>query len=509
MRVLRVGATFCVAGMLAACSELPTEVDDPTAPQFSHGPAHTSSPLYALGSPTGAPSAVMQLYTIDPASGSATLVGSTGEVGLRGLGADPTTGYLYSSYGSPQQTANTGIVRIDASTGAVTPIGGSLAFVSLSFDSGGDLYGAGHPAQGGAIIYKIDVTTGSAVQVASLTFLNALAWQIAFNSADVLYFKDWRLNIWRVDLAAGTGTHLGRVATPIAPSLSWDFDSNDNLFFADHPNDEGEEGTDEDNGWGTIDLAALTATQIGNTGIRIRGLSFLDDVPDETPPTITPTVTGTLGDNDWYTSDITVSWTVTDDESDVTVLSGCLTEVVDSDTGGVTFSCSASSEGGNADPSVTVKRDATDPTVTYTGNAGSYDISDEVAITCSASDATSGVATTTCGDITGPAYAFDLGSNTFSAIATDNAGNVGSGSTTFEVTASVEGLGALVEAFVSNAGVANSLRAKLRAAARAKNVNARNGALNAFINQVNAQSGKKVNAADADLLIALANALMG
>jgi len=34
-----------------------------------------------------------------------------------------------------------------------------------------------------------------------------------------------------------------------------------------------------------------------------------------TPPVITPTITGTLGDNGWYTNDVTISLSVTDPES--------------------------------------------------------------------------------------------------------------------------------------------------------------------------------------------------
>ncbi len=38
-------------------------------------------------------------------------------------------------------------------------------------------------------------------------------------------------------------------------------------------------------------------------------------ISDTTPPEITPAVSGTLGTNDWYTSDVTVSWTGSDPES--------------------------------------------------------------------------------------------------------------------------------------------------------------------------------------------------
>ena len=44
---------------------------------------------------------------------------------------------------------------------------------------------------------------------------------------------------------------------------------------------------------------------------------------DYTAPVVTPTVTGTLGNNGWYRSDVSVSWTVTDNESPITSREGC------------------------------------------------------------------------------------------------------------------------------------------------------------------------------------------
>lgn len=306
-------------------------------------------------------------------------------------------------------------------------------------------------------------------------------------------------------------------------------------------------------------------------------------VLDTSAPVITHAIDGDLGDNGWHTSDVTVSWTVVDDESDFTT-SGCEDVSVTSDTGGVTFTCTATSAGGTAsesvtikrdatDPSITValggtlhngwfntdvsvdwttgdnlsgiatdtcadntvatdgthsqactvtdnagnsaagttgtfKRDATDPTVTYTGNAGSYDVAATVAITCAAADDLSGIASDTCADLSGPAYTFGLGTTSFSASAEDVAGNTGSASGSFEVTASLDGLCTLVRRFVSHRGVANSLCAKTSAAARARNDNAHDGALGAFINEVEAQSGQKIDPADALVLITIANALI-
>ena len=232
---------------------------------------------------------------------------------------------------------------------------------------------------------------------------------------------------------------------------------------------------------------------------------------DDTPPVITPTVSGALGDNDWYTSDIDISWTFTDDESDVTIRDGCTDEMVTSDTSGDTFNCEAESDGGTAEASVTVKRDATDPTVTYSGNDGTYDVSDDVAIACSSSDAMSGIEGDTCADVSGPAYTFGLGTTSHSATATDNAGNEGNGSASFDVTASFDGLCSLVESFVSHAGVANSMCVKIAAAERADargQTTARDGALSAFFGEVEAQAGTRVDPDDAAVLIAIATALM-
>lgn len=106
---------------------------------------------------------------------------------------------------------------------------------------------------------------------------------------------------------------------------------------------------------------------------------------DSTPPVITPTVTGTLGNDGWYTSDVEVSWSVTDPESGVSTSTGCDTTNVTADTAGVTFTCSATSGGGSADQSVIVKRDATAPSVSCGSSDGAWHASD-VSIACTGSD---------------------------------------------------------------------------------------------------------------------------
>ena len=144
---------------------------------------------------------------------------------------------------------------------------------------------------------------------------------------------------------------------------------------------------------------------------------------DTTPPVIKPTVTGTLGDNGWYTSNVNVSWTVTDPNSAITSQTGCGPTVVSADTASVTFTCTATSSGGTASQSVTLKRDATAPTATATvspapNGAGWNNTS--VTVTFTGTDGLSGVVSCTAPVAVSTEGAGQLASGT----CTDNAGNV-------------------------------------------------------------------------------------
>jgi hypothetical protein len=214
---------------------------------------------------------------------------------------------------------------------------------------------------------------------------------------------------------------------------------------------------------------------------------------DSTPPSISATVAGSQGADGWYVSDIAVSWNVSDGESDVTASSGCDGAVLSSDTAGQTFECAASSAGGSATGSVTVKRDATPPTVTFAGQQDTYALDQVVNITCHASDALSGLASHTCADVNRPAYLVDAGPHTVSATAADVAGNSASASVSFTVEATTAGVCRLAEQFAAKQGIAHALCEKLDA-----------GSLHAFVNQVQAQAGKALSDDEARILTGLA-----
>ena len=115
---------------------------------------------------------------------------------------------------------------------------------------------------------------------------------------------------------------------------------------------------------------------------------------DVTPPVIAATVDGTLGNNGWYTSNVSITWSVTDSESAISSQTGCDDASVTSDNAGVTFTCSATSDGGTATQSVTIKRDATPPVITTSQspmpNANGWNNTDVTAF-WSATDAMSGL----------------------------------------------------------------------------------------------------------------------
>lgn len=91
---------------------------------------------------------------------------------------------------------------------------------------------------------------------------------------------------------------------------------------------------------------------------------------DTTPPVITYSLDPAPpnGNSGWYVSGVFVDWTVSDSESTITSMTGCDDTTVDSDTSGVSFTCTATSAGGTSSvTTVTIRRDTTPPSVVDEG----------------------------------------------------------------------------------------------------------------------------------------------
>ena len=149
-------------------------------------------------------------------------------------------------------------------------------------------------------------------------------------------------------------------------------------------------------------------------------------------------MTGTPGENGWYRSDVTVTWTVEEPESPATLqTSGCEQTTIAGDTGGTTLTCEATSAGGNASDSVTIRRDASAPSIAIEApTATTYDQDQAVAAVYGCSDGSSGVGACTGPMASGaPIDTAIAGAKTFTVTASDHAGNTNSRSVDYTVAA--------------------------------------------------------------------------
>ena len=140
-------------------------------------------------------------------------------------------------------------------------------------------------------------------------------------------------------------------------------------------------------------------------------------------PAVYPVVTGTLGQNGWYVTTTSISWTVTGYPTPST--SGCGSSSVPNTTG-TRYTCTATNTLGTAIQSVTVKEDTVPPRVTIKSprKGKSYALNESVRASYSCLDSTSGVATCS-GTVRDGAKipTSTAGTYTFIVTSADNAGN--------------------------------------------------------------------------------------
>jgi len=165
--------------------------------------------------------------------------------------------------------------------------------------------------------------------------------------------------------------------------------------------------------------------------------SFTVTVGDATPPVVSHTVAGTLGANGWYVSNIEVSFTTEDPETGVATSSGCAASTVSTNTAGQSFTCTATNGAGlTTIDTVTVKRDATAPSLTVSGPVTANPTSAAGAIVSylapTATDAMSGMnGGASCAPASGTM--FSDGVTTVNCSAADNAGNIAARSFTVTI----------------------------------------------------------------------------
>jgi trimeric autotransporter adhesin len=153
-------------------------------------------------------------------------------------------------------------------------------------------------------------------------------------------------------------------------------------------------------------------------------------------PIVTASISGTLGNNGWYRSNVTVTWSVSDPSGPIISQSGCGTTVISVDTAGQVLTCSATGQGGTTTKSVTIARDTTAPTVSITtpASGASYAAGSTVNAAYSCSDGLSGSASCVGSVANGAAInTATAGTFAFAVSATDAAGNTATGSVSYTV----------------------------------------------------------------------------
>ncbi|WP_213505798.1 PQQ-binding-like beta-propeller repeat protein [Paenibacillus faecis] len=160
-------------------------------------------------------------------------------------------------------------------------------------------------------------------------------------------------------------------------------------------------------------------------------------------------------------------------------------------------------------PSTTeVKIDKTAPIIEFSGKPV-YEVDDVIRIECSAQDALSGVAKSDCDAVLAdrPAYLTGIGLHQVDASVYDIAGNGAKSSFSYEVILTYEGMAGLIDKFLPNdQELAERLKEQLFKVQRADesgNEGEKKGAINGFIHQVQAKSGKGLDQEHAELLTQL------
>ncbi|WP_379145210.1 Ig-like domain-containing protein [Paenibacillus sp. sgz500992] len=271
----------------------------------------------------------------------------------------------------------------------------------------------------------------------------------------------------------------------------------------------------------------------GTVGFYVGGFSemWFDDVKftriDKTAPVSTAVLTPALPDgaDGWYTQPVTVQLNTADTGTSVT---DTVYSINGGDTwlpyqGPLTFSQDGQYSllyrsvdyAGNSEESKTLsfKLDSSAPELTVAEPAPkAYAGTESLTLSWAAIDAMSGVdSAKTVARLDEeavepgtqvPLYTLDIGSHTFAVSVSDSAGNRQESTVTFSTYADVSSLKALVGLFkekswIDNHGIANSLLVKLV-----------HGQVEAFVHQVQAQSGKHIQAEAASYLLRDANHIL-
>ncbi len=250
----------------------------------------------------------------------------------------------------------------------------------------------------------------------------------------------------------------------------------------------------------------VTGTATDNAGnaanFTVSGINI-----DKTPPTVSGTLSRLPDHNGWYNHPVVISWTGTDTLSGIDSCDAT-TNYVGPDGTSITMTGHCLDKAGNNGSStITFKYDSTPPSLTVSSNMTVFPTNPSGALVSypQANATDDEPSTASCSPLSGSEFPF--GPNIVACIATDDAGNNATKTFTITVLTPIQAdqkLVSIVNSMNLPGGESNSLDAKLSAALSsliAHNSNTAKNQLNAFINEVNAQTGKKITQSQAAQLL--------
>lgn len=180
----------------------------------AEGLAFVGNALYAIGG------TLEEFWTISTPPG--TMTGETGprDGGDAGLDVDPVSGRLYNLNGSSAE-GRSWLYTIDPATGAATLVGRNDVYADgLAIDAGGRAYAIDAIRTGA--LYAIDLGTGAASLIGSLGLAGVTA-QFGLTFAEgILYALGSSGGLYSVDPATGAATFVADTTCGGVPCFGWE-----------------------------------------------------------------------------------------------------------------------------------------------------------------------------------------------------------------------------------------------------------------------------------------------
>ena len=170
--------------------------------------------LYMVSGRNNNTGTLSNLYSMNPSTGAATLVGSIGERDVFGLAFDTSNEVLYATARTGTTLNDTNLFSIDKNTGGGTLVGliNGIQLDGLSYDSRADrLVGVGNGLSGA--YYSVDRSTAATSLLGSIGFTTDTSG-LTYDPNNNLYWGfDYSRRVFTFDPVSGDSTFVGTTPT--------------------------------------------------------------------------------------------------------------------------------------------------------------------------------------------------------------------------------------------------------------------------------------------------------